>query len=134
MSIAIRYNIYTGKYDIIENPCSDEDYGPCGICMENNIVVYVDSNHLIFEPKSKYSVCARLTTASSDLTEKNINLTRIANLLEPLIKEVLATRNTSQMIQLHKHLLPLLDRIIFTQQIVDNYEIPQISITKSARN
>lgn len=125
MSIAISYNIYTGEYDIVENPCSDEDYGPCGICMENNIVVYVDSNHLIFEPNSKYSVSARLTTASSDLTEKNIDFTRIADLLKPLIKEVFATRNTSQMIQLHKYLLPLLDRMIFTQQIVDNYELTE---------
>lgn len=134
MRIAVVYNVFNDEYDVKENSFTDWDCGMYGICMNDSLVILVGLNYLIFTLDSEYSVRTKFSRMFSELADLNIDFTRITKLLEPLIKEIFATRDISQMIQLHKCLLPLLDRVIFTQRIVDNYEIPQVVVTKSARN
>jgi hypothetical protein len=135
MGIALVHNVYTDEFDIIENPLTEEDYGNCGISVsESGILVYVFVNEVMFSRDFSGTISGRLTTENSDFYQIKVKLTRIVNHFKFLIEEVFATKDVKLMIRLYKYLLPLLDRMIFTQEVIDNFELPKLSPAKSARN
>jgi hypothetical protein len=62
------------------------------------------------------------------------NFERIAEYFKPLIEEILMTRDIELMKYLYKSLFPLLNKMMLTQRMIDEYELPQKVPTKSARN
>jgi hypothetical protein len=135
MSITLIYDVFNDEYNEIEKSQPDNSYTECSISVDEDIHITFADYYLRIRLDSNNLLHAEFMPGwTTGLTEKNIDFTRITNLLEPLIREVLATKNIEQSIRLHKLLFPLLDRKFFTQRVVDNYELPQITPTKSARN
>jgi hypothetical protein len=131
MDVLIIYDPYEDTYTTVVDYLFDRDT-PWRITISEDIL-FIDTHGSSLKFTYNLGRSGILVFYSSDLNLV-CNFERITKYLEPLIEEILTTRDIKLMKYLYKSLFPLLNRTVITQRMIDEYELPQKVPTKSARN